>query len=194
MISWHLTVTDLKQWAYCPRVVFYTYCMPRLRPLTFKMEAAQESHEEEKDRERRRTGQLYGLPQADRFENVQFESETMGLSARIDLVLRQGERAWPVDYKLSEQVKVAEHFKLQLMAYALLVEEAWGVHCASGFLYALGSRRVEEVTFTPRLRAKVRATVQEGRAAVAAERTPEPTPQRSKCVNCEFRRFCNDVF
>ncbi len=22
------TVTDLKQYAYCPRIVFYTYCLP----------------------------------------------------------------------------------------------------------------------------------------------------------------------
>ena len=31
-------VTDLKQYAYCPRVVYYTYCLPLLRPMTFKME------------------------------------------------------------------------------------------------------------------------------------------------------------
>ena len=31
------------------------------------------------------------------------------------------------------------------------------------------------------------------RQMVTAQRTPPPTPQRSRCVNCEFRRFCNDV-
>lgn len=198
-MNWHLTVSDLKQWAYCPRVVFYSYCMPRLRPQTFKMEASQEEHEEEKGRERRRTGQIYGLPEAERLEyvrleNVRLESETMGLSALIDLVLRKDERAWPVDYKLSEHLKTAEHFKLQLAAYGLMLEEAWGVRCESGFLYGLGQRKVEEVRFTPRLRAQVVRTITEIRAAIEAERMPEPTPQRSRCVNCEFRRFCNDVF
>lgn len=193
-MSWHLTVSDLKQWTYCPRVVFYSYCMPRLRPQTFKMEVSQETHEEEKDRERRRTGQAYGLPEAERFENVRLESETLGLSALVDLVLRRGNEAWPVDYKLSEHLKSSEHFKLQLTAYGLLLEEAWGVQCRSGFLYGLGQRRVEEVRFSPRLRAQVKRTIEEIRAMIDAERMPAPASQRSRCVNCEFRRFCNDVF
>lgn len=193
-MDWHLTVSDLKQWAYCPRVVFYGYCMPRLRPQTFKMEASQEEHEAEKGRERRRTGQLYGLPEAERLENVRLESERLGLSALIDLVLREGEQAWPVDYKLSAHLKTAEHFKLQLTAYGLLLEEAWGVRCESGFLYGLGERKVEEVRLTPRLRAQVEGMIGEIRAAIVAERMPEPTPQRGRCVNCEYRRFCNDVF
>ena len=79
-MDWYLTVTDLKQWTYCPRVVFYQYCMPRLRPMTFKMEAGLEAHEDEKARERRRTGQLYGLTAAERIENVRIQSDTLGLS------------------------------------------------------------------------------------------------------------------
>lgn len=193
-MSWYLTVSDLKQWAYCPRVVFYGYCMPGLRPQTFKMEASQAEHEEEKGRERRRTGQLYGLPDAERLEDVRLQSEALGLSALIDLVLRQGERAWPVDYKLSQHLQTAEHFKLQLTAYGMLLEEAWGVSCESGFLYGLGQRQVEEVRLTPRLRAQVQRTIGEIRGSITAERMPAPTSQRSRCVNCEFRRFCNDVF
>ena len=27
-------VTDLKQWIYCPRVLYYRYCLPEIRPIT----------------------------------------------------------------------------------------------------------------------------------------------------------------
>ena len=47
------TVTDLKQYFYCPRVVYYTYCLPLLRPTTYKMEAGAVAHEEVGDLERR---------------------------------------------------------------------------------------------------------------------------------------------
>ena len=30
---WLLRVTDLKQYEYCPRVVFYEYCLPGVRPV-----------------------------------------------------------------------------------------------------------------------------------------------------------------
>lgn len=193
-MSWYFNVSDLKQWAYCPRVVFYTYCMPGLRPETFKMEASQEAHEEERQRERRRTGQLYGLPDAERFEEVRLVADDLGLVAVIDLVLRKGDRAWPVDYKQSTHLQTAGHFKLQLAAYGLVLEAAWGVRCESGFLYGLGQRKVEEVKFTPALRARVREVVMAIRETITAERTPEPTPERGRCVSCEFRRFCNDVF
>ncbi len=33
-----LTVTDLKQYCYCPRILFYMRCLPGVRPLTVKME------------------------------------------------------------------------------------------------------------------------------------------------------------
>ena len=36
MIS--LRVNDIKQYAYCPRVVFYQYCMPVNKQSTWKME------------------------------------------------------------------------------------------------------------------------------------------------------------
>jgi CRISPR-associated exonuclease Cas4 len=193
-MSWYLTVTDLKQWAYCPRVVFFSYCMPRLRPMTFKMEAGLDAHEDEKSRERRRTGQLYGLTEAERIENVRIQSDALGLSALIDLVLRQEDQVWPVEYKLSRRTEIASHFKLQLAAYGLLLEEAWSVRAPEGFLYSLISRRAERVSLTTRLRNRVLSTVGEIRNMVEEERLPPPTNKRARCVNCEFRRFCNDVF
>lgn len=193
-MDWYLTVTDLKQWTYCPRVVFFQYCMPRLRPMTFKMEAGLEAHEDEKARERRRTGQLYGLASAERIENVRIQSDTLGLSCLIDLVLREGEQAWPVEYKLSRRTEIATHFKLQLAAYGLLLEEAWNVQAPEGFLYSLILRKAEPVPLTKRLRKRVASTVAEIRLMLADERVPSPTGKRARCTNCEFRRFCNDVF
>jgi len=194
-MTWLLPVTDLKQWDYCPRVVFFAYVMPGLRPLTFKMEAGAAAHEREEKRQRRRNlGKLYGLPQAERLEDVQLQSERLGLSARIDLVLREGDRAWPVDFKLSRRTGIATHFKLQLAAYALILEDVWGVRVEEGFLYSIPQRRAERIRFTPQLRKKVQRVIQDIRESIEAERMPPPTSKRGRCVNCEFRRFCNDVF
>ena len=42
--EWLFEVTDLKQYAYCPRIVFYRYCLPKVRPITFLMEEGIRSH------------------------------------------------------------------------------------------------------------------------------------------------------
>ena len=46
MSTWLLEVTDLKQYTYCPRIVFYRYCLPRVRPITYSMEEGIRCHEE----------------------------------------------------------------------------------------------------------------------------------------------------
>ncbi len=54
-----LTVTDLKQYAYCPCIFFYQQCLPDVRPTTYKMEAGVEAGRGEKVRAERRTLAAY---------------------------------------------------------------------------------------------------------------------------------------
>lgn len=194
------TVTDLKQYAFCPRVVFYTYCLPLIRPVTGKMEEGRLAHEEARDRERRRTLRVYGLEEAHRHFDVQVASEELGLTGRIDLVLEVvpgpsglgGRELIPVDYKQTDR-RAGPHVRWQLAAYGIMLEETWGGVVRRGFLYSLLTRRAEEVTLTRSMRQELREIVAAMREMVERERMPDPPPSRKPCVNCEFRRFCNDV-
>ena len=191
-------VTDLKQWAYCPRVVYYRYCLPDIRPVTDLMEAGVASHSGEAGREERRSLRAYGLTEGERAFDRPLHSTHLGLRGRLDLAIAVPDRTAPhaeaivVDYKDSEQ-RAGPHFKLQLAAYGLLLEEAWGLPVRRGFIYAIPLRKAEPVPITAALRQKVLATVAAMRAAVAGERMPAPPGSRRQCVSCEFRRFCNDV-
>lgn len=196
-------VTDLKQWAYCPRVVYYEYCLPTIRPTTALMDAGKLSHRDESEREARRSLRTYGLQSGVRSFDLRLVSPTLGLSGRVDLAIAVpapgvagraagGGEAIVVEYKDSERLKQA-HFKLQLTAYALMLEEAWGLPVKRGFLYGIPTRKVEQIAITPLLRQKVRETIDAVRAAVQGESMPAPPASRAPCVSCEFRRFCNDV-
>ncbi|MBK7917055.1 MAG: hypothetical protein IPJ94_12485 [Chloroflexi bacterium] len=37
-------VIDLKQYVYCPRILYYQTVLPDVRPITYKMEAGIQSH------------------------------------------------------------------------------------------------------------------------------------------------------
>ena len=189
-----LEVTDLKQYDYCPRIPYYRYCLPRIRPVTYSMQAGIRTHEEETAREERRSLRAYGVSDGERFFDVLLRSESLGFIARIDLAIRRETvpEAIVVDYKLSRE-PAGSHFRLQLAAYALLLEEAWQVPVRRGFLYHIPQRQAEEIPITPALRAKVlrvRAAILE---SVTRETMPPPPRNRAKCVSCEFRRFCNDA-
>jgi CRISPR-associated exonuclease Cas4 len=50
-----LTVTDIRQHVYCPRVPYYRYTLPLERPVTAKMDLGKEEHESTSAKEARRT-------------------------------------------------------------------------------------------------------------------------------------------
>ena len=198
MSNWLLEVTDLKQYTCCPRIVFYRYCLPRVRPITYSMEEGIRCHEEEETREERRSLRNYGLTSGERVYRLSLQSTKLGLTGRLDLAIATPSREAPgaeaivVEYKLSEQ-KAGSHFTLQLAAYALLLEEAWGLPVNRGFLYSIPLRKAESVAITQHLRRKVMQTVAQIRQIVESEIMPSPPSSLRRCVTCEFRRFCNDV-
>lgn len=189
------TVTDLKQFVYCPRVFYYQQCLPAVRPMTDKMHAGITAHDDEVTREHRRSLQAYGVREAERQFDVRLANEQLGLSGRLDLVLidPDGDRgaAIPVDYKLTREG--GANVERQLAAYALLLEACWGKRVERGFLYLIPLRRAEPVRLTKSLKQRVRDALAQMRTIAEIEEMPPPVRERGKCVDCEFRRFCNDI-
>lgn len=188
-----VTVTDLKQYDYCARVLFYEYCLPDFRPRTYKMDAGVRAHERERKLEARRTLSRFGLVEGEREFDVRLYSNSLHLHGIVDevIVTSAGQTVYPVDYKLAKQV--SHHYRLQLTAYAVMLEEMRGIEVSAGFLYLIPLRKAEKVTITPALREKLQTAVAQVRAIILHEHMPPPTKQRGKCINCEFRRVCNDV-
>jgi CRISPR-associated exonuclease Cas4 len=194
--QWLLRVTDLKQYDYCPRVVYYEYCLPKLRPVTYKMTAGIAAQEHVTALEERRSLRTYGLTSGERHFNVTVSSVALGITGQIDMLIdteQSGVRTLiPVDFKLSRH-NGGRHFQVQLTAYACLLEEAWGAPVHKGMLYFIPTKRVVPVPITAALRRTTRRHLTAMRQMITRQTLPPPTPQRSRCVNCEFRRFCNDV-
>lgn len=194
-----IRVTDLKNYAHCPRFPYYEACLPDVRPRTFAMDAGKEAHIIERARARRRTLSAYGLPKGERHFNVRLFDPIRRLSGMVDeLVIVQAEpgttpalELYPVDYKLS--TKITEWFELQVCAYALLLEAVYAVPVTRGYIYLIGQRQLHAVEVTKTRRAAVEAALEDIRIIIQRERMPPPVKHRAKCRACEWRRFCNDV-
>ena len=189
---WMLQAVDLKQWTYCPRIVYYAYFMPSIRPETYLMIEGKLAHEEEELREVRRSLRRYGLDKARRHLRVEVQDAELGVSGRIDLVLQLTGEIIPVEYKLDTN-RFQQHHRVQLAVYALLLEANGWTPIRRGFLYSIRTKRAEEVRMTRRLLSQARTMISEVRDMITSEHMPDPPRSRGKCVNCEFRRFCNDV-
>lgn len=95
----------------------------------------------------------------------------------------------PIEYKRGRMGKwLNDH--VQLCAQALCLEEQSGGQIDKGYLFYFGSRRREEVPFTPDLRARTEAAVQRAFELVAAGSLPPPLDKRAKCKDCSLQPVC----
>lgn len=187
-----VTPTELRQWRYCPRVVFFERCTPVRRRETVLMTHGREKHQTELARERRRTLSRYELTEGERHYDVRLGNTSLGLNGELDLLIVNGQEAHPVEFKHTSRPPDPGH-KLQLCAYALLVEAELGLSCPHGYWHSSRTRQTHTIAFDTRLRNSTLKTIQEVRNFIQQEKCPPPTSQTVKCLECELKNFCGDT-
>ncbi len=188
-----LSVSELKQFVYCPRI-FYYRTVPALHPpATGLMKRGHDLHAEFERLEPRRVLARYGLGRAIRHFSLPLHDADMGVTGLTDLLLEAEDRLGVVEFKASA-APLAENHRYQLGAYALLAERAFGKPCPLTFALFADREEIEEIPVDADLRRRVGAALGEMRAVVAAGCLPPPTPVRARCSHCEFKCFCGDVF
>jgi CRISPR-associated exonuclease Cas4 len=188
-----LRVTDLKQHVYCARIPYWTYLAPIEKRLPPKVAYGAEDHALLARLEERRTLKSYGLAEGTRRFHVRLTSERWELTGVLDALLETAEERIPVEYKDTLGGMRLNH-RLQLAAYALLLEELPGPPVRRGMVFAIPEGRVYTVRLDGALRRQVLEVIAEIRRNLEEELLPPPADRWSKCRDCEFLRFCGDRY
>jgi CRISPR-associated exonuclease Cas4 len=188
-----LRVNDLKQFEYCPRIVFYDKVMPVDRKSTIKMERGKEVELRLDALEARRTLRRYRLSAGERRYHAWLTSQRLGLTGKLDLLIDTPDACYPVDFKHAKGRPRRNHL-IQLGAYALLAEDVLQKPAPAAFIYFAPTNQLVRLRVTDRLKDLVRARLGEIRAMIREQMLPEPTPVRARCEECEFRNYCGDIF
>jgi CRISPR-associated exonuclease Cas4 len=155
------------------------------------MREGHKAHEDEEDRERRRSLRPYRLTEGERHYGVRLEDSTLGLRAMLDMLVITADEVIPIEHKLSNG-PLAETHRVQLMAYALLASATYGLPARRGFVYWIPQRRASAVQFTSELAEHTRTLVRAVQEVRHSEALPSATSVVARCGDCEFRRFCGD--
>jgi CRISPR-associated exonuclease Cas4 len=188
-----IPVTELKQWAYCERIVYYHRVMPGIGQQTFKMKEALAAQDLIETLEMRRGLQAYGFEGARRRFGVWLSDEALGLSAKTDLILEREDRVAVVDFKLTGG-EPGENHRMQLAGYAMLAEVAYKLPSPLAFLYRIPDNRVFAIEIGGALRQAVLAAVERIRGMETEQWFPPPTPVRKRCAECEYANYCADIW
>lgn len=159
------------------------------------MEYGREKHKIERNKEERRGLKSYGLIEGKRYFNYPIHSERLGLSGKLDLLIESNkgdQPVYPVEMKYTLR-GIRANVKYQLGAYALLLEEKYGVPIHEGFIYIIPTKTAHKITITEEMKNYVVKAISAIHNIVEKEHFPEPRSRR-RCHDCEFRKFCNDLY
>lgn len=188
-----LRVNDLKQYEYCPRIVFYNTVMPLDRKVTFKMQRGTEAEFRLDALEKRRSLRRYKLGDGERRFHVWLRSERLGLSGKMDLLIISNQEYFPVDFKYTRGRPHRNHIS-QLAGYAVLAEEQYQTIIETAFIYLVPVGELVAIKITRELKDEVLDRLSSMREMILDEILPPPTQVRARCAECEFRNYCGDIF
>src|SRR5881397_2176943 len=188
-VSCDFRVTDLKQFAYCPRIPFYQHVMGFHGKQTYKMEQGKAAQNAIESLEKRRRFREYGLSGGTRHFGISLYSRQLGISGKLDLLIETVDACYPVDFKYTTGRPHHNHL-LQLAGYSLLITEHFSKPVPAGFIFII----TDDITFrfpiTDALLSEVRVSLSTMHDSIEREIFPEPTAVRARCTDCEYRNFC----
>jgi CRISPR-associated exonuclease Cas4 len=95
----------------------------------------------------------------------------------------------PVEYKKGRMGKwLNDH--IQLCAQALCLMERTGAVIPKGYIFYFGSRRREEVAFTPELRQRTAQSIARAHELTRTRVLPAPLENYNKCRDCSLEPIC----
>ncbi len=190
--KYNLNVTDIKQYIYCPRIIYFTYCQPVKKKRTFKMKFGDEQHDIVDQLEKRRTLKRYGLEKGEKIFKYKVYSERFGLSGKLDMVVKQKREIVPIEMKYTNKKPGLNH-KYQLAAYMILLEDEFELPVRKGIIHIIPTKDSYYYKNNDELREKVKEILNNIRLIIKEEIFPKKASGWKKCKDCEFKNYCGDV-
>ncbi|MEM3414687.1 MAG: CRISPR-associated protein Cas4 [Thermoproteota archaeon] len=190
-----IAATDIKQYHFCPRIIYFTRVLGVEERTTASEEEGKEAHEEFHKKERRRTTLLGGktIKVEQKWTALQLKSEKLGIEGIVDMVVKTPEGYAVIEYKMTTMPKrIMPGHLYQAAAYAMLVEEAFRTVVRKLYVHYEKSNKLLEIPMTENIRRHVLWTIEQIRSIIEKEKLP-PAKSSGKCKSCGYRWICREA-
>ncbi len=184
-----LSATDLRQFLWCPRIVFFNRALGIRPSQTGSMKLGSKNSMKKEELLKRRSFERYGLGNAQILLGQVLYSKDMDVSGICDAILDAGSEFFPIEIKTGDVARYRH--KIQLAVYGLLLNEN-GMNCSSGFILLLDKDELVKVELEGDLITQSRKLIGDCRQLLESDVIPKGTEERKKCENCEYNKFCPD--
>lgn len=188
-----LTPSEVVEHVFCPRFTWFMNVqhIAQHEDSRFKVLKGREVHTRRETENKKYLRRKIGAVAKEL--GVYLASPRLRLRGVVDEVLSLGDGTMaPLDYKYTEPPDVVfRTHRMQVMIYALLVRENYGINVTRGYVaYVRGGHRLIEVPLTPEGESDVAETVAEIFDVIATGRLPRRTSHKVRCQDCCYTNIC----
>jgi CRISPR-associated exonuclease Cas4 len=188
----YITAADIKRYAWCPRIIYFTHVLHLEERVTEAMEEGKEEHDDAI------IAPIVAQLKARKvIKGLNLVSDTLRLSGKPDFILdtKFGELV-PVEVKvasLDTSGKAKKDHVMQLACYALLIEDNFKRVVKRCVVYYLRDKRVAYVALTNDLKLEAKKAIDKAYKIIEQEEMPKVRQPISKCKNCGYYRYCYPI-
>ena len=123
---------------------------------------------------------------------LKIESDTLQLKGIIDKIEIYTERYVPIELKTGKAPKEGlwPGHKIQIAAYALMLEEKYQKPVKEAFVHYLDSKEKRHIAINPFMKEEIISLVNEIQELLEKKSLPNFCQNRNKCVNCGAKETC----
>jgi len=192
-----VSVTDVKHYIYCPRLVYFDRVLHATPVFGSQQEDSKMLHEDYVKKELRRKDAVFYSSEfvgAEKLLFTSLSSSVLGLQGNVDCIIKTASGEYvPVDYKnmASDRGKVWMDHKYQLVAYGLLVEDHFGVVVRRGFVSYIPEALILQFEVTPTMKSYVKRVLGHIKRIIKEEELPPIRVAKQKCTGgCGHKQTC----
>ena len=122
------------------------------------------------------------------------ESELLQLKGIIDRIEIYDQGYVPIELKTGKMPKegVWPGHRIQIAAYAMLIEERYSTKVKEGFVRYLDSNESRQIAINPFMKDEIKQVIAEIQELLRNASLPNYCSNKNKCVNCGLRNTCYD--
>lgn len=187
----YLTATDLMNYLYDPRIIYYVHVLKIPQSTTVKELEGRQKYVEF-SRKSRRNKIIKELPFLTKIYDVYLASSKYKISTKVDCIAinKKLHEAYPIQVKYSSKPKsLYRAQKFQVIMEALLIEERLGYTVPFGFVKFLKSGDFIRVRLTKALKDELLEIFSEIESIIQSEKLPKGTPHKRKNIDNVYRNI-----
>ena len=123
---------------------------------------------------------------------MRVSSDTLQLKGIVDKIEIYENSYVPIELKTGKMPKegVWPGHRIQIVAYAMLIEEKFKTKIKEGFIHYLDAKETRQITINPFMKEEIINLIKEVQELLKNQDLPNYCDNKNKCTNCGLRETC----